>query len=130
MGLQAVATVLPVACFPTALGSHGMSEGRGDLGLSRQLTLAQCHSHKGQMKGVAQSDTIEDLMTAEDDAIAIAIIEPQDRVDEGASVAAVRFGVIEERGARGSIHNILWHPGNELSRKSLTIFVVCSPRNP
>jgi hypothetical protein len=53
-----------------------MSEGGGDLGLGCQPTLAQCHSHKGQMKGVAQSDTIEDLMTAEHDAIAIAIIEP------------------------------------------------------
>jgi hypothetical protein len=59
------------------------------------------------MKGVAQSDTIEDLMTAEHDAIAIAIIEPQSRVDKGAAVAAGRFGVIEERGARGSIHDIL-----------------------
>ena len=107
MGLQAGAAVLPVACLPAALCSDGMSKGGSNLDLGGQPTLAQCHSHKGQMKGIAQSDTIEDLMTAEDDAIAIAIIEPQGRVDEGATVAAGRFGVIEERRARGSIHNIL-----------------------
>jgi hypothetical protein len=54
------------------------------------------------MRRIVQSDTIENLMTAEDDAIAIAIIKPQDWIDERASVAAGRFWVIEERGARGS----------------------------
>jgi hypothetical protein len=107
VGLQAVATVLGVARFPPPLCSHGMSKGLGNLDLGRQLTLTQCHSRKGQMKRIVQSDTIENLMTAEDDAIAIAIIEPQDWIDERACVAAVRFCVIEERGSRGSIHNIL-----------------------
>ena len=39
VGLQASAAVLRVACFPTALGSHGMSKGIGNLDLGRQLTL-------------------------------------------------------------------------------------------
>ena len=58
----------------------------------------QCHGHKGQMKRVVQSDTVENLMTAEDDAIACAIVEPQDRIDERALAAAVRFCISEERG--------------------------------
>jgi hypothetical protein len=36
------------------------------------------------------------LMTTEDDTIAIAIIKPQDGIDERACVAAVRFCVIED----------------------------------
>ena len=46
-------------------------------------------------------------MTAEDDTIAIAIIKPQDWIDESACVAAVGLCVIEERQVRESIHNII-----------------------
>jgi hypothetical protein len=73
-----------------------MPEGRSYLDLSRQLTLPQSHSHKGQMKGIVQGDAIENLMAAEDDATAIAILEPQDWIDERAGAATVRVRVIEE----------------------------------
>src|SRR5277367_4504229 len=46
-------------------------------------------------------------MTAEDNTIAIAIIKPQDGIDEGTCVAAVSFCGIEERRSRVSIHNII-----------------------
>jgi hypothetical protein len=104
LGLQAVTAVLAVARFPTALGGHGMTKGHSDLTLCRQLTLAQHHRHEGQVVRIIQSHPIENLMTAEEDAIASAIVEPQTRINMRALVAGVGFGVREER---GSIHTII-----------------------
>jgi len=53
---------------------------------------------------IIQSHTIENLMTAEEDAIASAIVEPQARINMSALVAGVGFAVREER---GSIHTII-----------------------
>ena len=81
LGLQAGAAVLGVACFPTALSSHRMTKGVGDLDLRRQLTEAQGHSHEGQMDRIVKRNTIENLMTTEDNTIAIPIVKPQDGID-------------------------------------------------
>ena len=58
-----------------------MTKGFGNLDLRRRLTEAQGHSHKGQMGRIVERDTIENLMTAEDNTIAITIVEPQDGID-------------------------------------------------
>jgi hypothetical protein len=58
-----------------------MPKGLGDVNLSRQPTLTQGHRHEGQMDRIVESDAIENLMTAEDDAIAIAIVEPQQGIE-------------------------------------------------
>jgi hypothetical protein len=52
------------------------------------------------MKRIVQGDTIKDLMTAEDNAIASTILEPQDGIDIRACAEAIRFCVIEQGGIR------------------------------
>ncbi len=96
LGLQAVDAVRSVACFPAPLGGDGMSKGRGDVDLGRQLALAQHDGHKSHMKRIVQSDTIENLMAAEDDAIAITVIKPEEGIDESACVVGVGFQAVEQ----------------------------------
>ena len=63
-----------------------MSKGGGDVDLGGQLTETQQHSDKCQRRAISQGHTIENLMPVENDAIAIAINEPQGGIDESASV--------------------------------------------
>ena len=59
------------------------------------------------MISIRQSHTIENLMPAEDHTIAIAIVEPQARINMGACVAGIGFDVSKKTGSGGSIHIII-----------------------
>jgi hypothetical protein len=83
-----------------------MTKGLGDLDLSRQLPLSQAHSDESEKKGIGQSDTIENLMPAKDDAIAITVLEPKSGIDGGVCAVGVRIGDVKERGVGAGIHTI------------------------
>jgi len=83
---QAIKAMLLVVSFPAALSSDGVAEGSSQLPLGGQLALPEHDTDKTHVWPVVQSDPIDWVMATEDDAVAVAIIEPQAWSDERATV--------------------------------------------
>ena len=62
-------------------------------------------------------------MSAEDDAIAVTIIEPKSWIDGGVCAVGMRISVIKQRRRRVRIHTKLDDPRGRLYQTTLIVFV-------
>ena len=74
--LQSIDVLFLVACFPTTLCGHGVSERLGNLLLACQLGQSKIHSNHSQMHLIAKSNTIDRLVTQEDHTVPVLVDHP------------------------------------------------------
>jgi hypothetical protein len=104
---QAVEAMLLVVSFPAALGSNRVAEGTSQVHLGCQFALPKHDTDIAEVWQVVESDPIDRLVAAEDDAITVASDKPQAWGDESAGVGRRRRRKRQQRFSACSTHTDL-----------------------
>ena len=83
---QPVEAVLLVVSLPAALRSDRVAEGTSQFLLGSQFALPEHDTDEAEVWQVVEGNPIDRLVAAEDDAVAVALDEPQTWGDESAGV--------------------------------------------
>ncbi len=83
---QAAEAILLEVSFPASLGSNGVAEGTSQILLGSQFTLPKHDTDIAEVWQVVEGDSIDRVVSAEDNAVAVVINKPQAWGDKSAGV--------------------------------------------
>jgi hypothetical protein len=108
--VQSGESILFVASFPASLRSHGVSKSQGQIFLSGQFTLSEHDGDEASLGLIVQGVAIDGFMAAENNAVAVALNEPQAWTDEDALVGGGILRWRKERISGRCVHTELDAP--------------------